>query len=772
MKQAGATVKFGIGQPLRRKEDPRLLTGRGRFIADCHETGEAHAWFVRSVHGHGHIRAIKAAAAAAMPGVLAVVTAADVAEALGPMTIAFTPPSRPGAETRLPDAPVLASDKVRFVGDNLAMVVAETAAAARDAAEAVTVEIEPLPAVITPAAALAAGAPQLWPEIPGNLAFDWELGDAVGVEAAFAGAHHRVSMEAVNNRVVIGAMETRGAFARCDAASGRFEITMPSQMPHSLRDELAQMFALPENRFRVLINDVGGGFGVKNSLYPEYPLLLWAARELGRSISWVGEREDAFLTDFQGRGRVTRAELALGEDLDFLALRVDVLADLGAHASGRGTMPPVVNMSALNGVYRTPAICARVRGAFTNTVPTEVYRGAGRPEVLHLVERLVDVAAFDLGVDRIDLRRRNTLRPDELPFATPLGLNYDAGRYEETLDACLARADWAGYEARCAASAERGLLRGFGIANYVERCGHGVSESTELRIERDGSATVLSGSQSNGQGHETAFAQFAGDMLGIDPMRVRVIQGDTDQVREGKGTGGSWSIPLGAACLTFASRDMVNLAMPLAADALEVVASDLEFAGGRFVIAGTDRALDWEGVAEVAAARSVTLMTIGRFTPENHTYPNGCHCCEVEVDPETGLLEIVAYTVAHDFGRTLNPLMLAGQVHGGVVQGLGQAGFEHVVYDETGQFLSGSLLDYCLPRADQLPLIDFLSLETPSPSNPAGFKGCGEAGAAGSPPALANAVMDAFRPLGVRHIDMPYTPQRVWRAIQNARNSQ
>ncbi len=765
-------VKFGIGQPLRRKEDPRLLTGRGRVVADCRAEGEAHAWFLRSAHGHGRIRAIETAAARAMPGVLAVVTAADVAEALGPMPIAFSPPSRPGAETRLPDAPVLATDRVRFVGDSLAMVVAETAAAARDAAEAIVVDIEALPAVITPAEALADGAPQLWPDIPGNLAFDWEAGDAAAVEAAFADARHRVSLEAVNNRVVIGAMETRGAFARYDAATGRFEITMPTQMPHPLRAELAEMFRLPEDRFRVLVGDVGGGFGIKNSLYPEYPLILWAARELGRPVSWIGDRSDAFLTDFHGRGRLTRAELALGEDLDFLALRVDVLADLGAHASGRGTMPPVVNTPALNGVYRTPAIHARVRGAFTNAVPTEVYRGAGRPEVLHLLERLVDVAAFDLGVDRIALRRRNTLQPDELPFPTPLGLNYDAGRYEETLDAGLARADWEGYEARRAASAEMGRLRGFGIANYVERCGHGVSESAELRVEADGGATVLTGSQSNGQGHETAFAQLAGDMLGIEPARVQVIQGDTDVVKEGQGTGGSWSIPLGGACLTYASRDLIDLATPLAAEALEAANEDIEFADGRFVITGTDRALDWAGVAEQAAAQAVSLVTIGRFTPENHTYPNGCHCCEVEIDPETGIVTIAAYAVAHDFGRTLNPLMLAGQVHGGVAQGLGQAGFEHVVHDENGQLLSGSLLDYCLPRADQLPPIDFESLETPSPSNPAGFKGCGEAGAAGAPPALANAVMDALKPLGVRHFDMPYTPQRVWRAIQDARKSQ
>ena len=763
-------MKFGIGQPLRRKEDPRLLTGRGRFIADIHHADEAHAWFVRSPHAHGRILGIDTAAAHAAPGVLAVVTAQEIGDALGPLPIAMRPPSREGLVTAFPEAPMLATDRVRFVGDTVAMVVAETPAQARDAAEAVALEVEPLPVAVTPAAALAEGAPRLWESVPGNLAFDWESGDAGAVEAAFAAADHRVALEAVNNRVVIAAMETRGALARFDSAGGRYTLHVPTQMPHPMRAELAQIFGLDEDRFHVLVDDVGGGFGIKNSIYREYALVLWAARSLGRPVAWQGERDDAFLTDYHGRDRVTRAELALDEDLNFLALRIDVLANLGAHAAARGPLPPVVNTPALSGVYRTPALYARVRGVFTNTAPTEVYRGAGRPEVVHLVERLVDVAAHDLGVDPIELRRRNTITPDELPFATPLGLTYDSGRYEETLDAGLARADHAGFAGRRAESAERGRLRGFGVANFVERCGHGVSDSAELRIEADGGATVLSGAISNGQGHETAFAQIAGDLLGIEPDRVRVIQGDTDAVREGQGTGGSRSIPLGGACLTFAARDIIDAAKPLAAAALEAAAEDIVFEDGRFVIAGTDRWLDWAGLAEAAAAHQVTLAAVGRFTPENHTYPNGCHCCEVEIDPDTGLVEILAYTVAHDFGRTLNPLLLAGQVHGGVVQGLGQAAFEQVIYDpDSGQLLTGSFLDYCVPRADQVPAIDFLSLETPAPSNPAGFKGCGEAGAAGAPPAFANAVVDA---LGVRHIDMPLTPERVWRAIREATDEQ
>lgn len=769
-------VQFGVGQPMRRKEDPRLLTGAGRFIADLSRPREVHAWFVRSTVSHGVVRAIDTEAARAMPGVLGVYTARELGDALGPMPVGVRPKSHDGGAMPVPEQPMLARDRVRYVGETLAMVVAETAGQASDAADLIAPDIDSLPVVTDVRAALADGAATLWDAVPGNLCFDWHAGDAEAVDNAFAAAAHTVSLDATNERIIIAALETRGALAWYDPETTRFTLQATSQMPHPLRAELSEVFDLPEDRFLVLVDDVGGGFGIKNSIYVEIPLVMWAARELGRPVKWIGERADGFLTDFQGRGRgAERAELALDSEGNFLALRIDLIGDLGAHPSPRGAIPPTLNSPSLSGVYRTPAIHVRSRGVLTNKVPTEVYRGAGRPENLHLLERLVDVAARDLGIDRIELRRRNTIRPDELPFKTPLGLNYDSGRYEETLDAGLARAGFGEFPARRTDSEARGLRRGFGFSNYVERCGHGVDDTAEVRIEADGGATVLIGSMSNGQGHETAFAQFAGDLLGIDPMRVDVIQGDTDQVKEGVGTGGSRSIPLGGTCITFAAEALVDKAKVIAGHMLEASSGDIEFEAGRFVIAGTDRWIDWAGLAAGVASGAVptdidsALDEVGRFSPQNHTYPNGCHCCEVEVDPDTGAVALLRYTVVHDFGRVLNPMMLAGQVHGGVVQGIGQALFEETVYDaESGQLLSGSLMDYCLPRAADLPDIDFLSVETPCPSNPAGFKGCGEAGAAGAPPALVNAVIDALAPLGVRHIDMPLSPHRVWQAIQQA----
>lgn len=762
-------TRFGIGQPLRRKEDFRLLTGAGRFVANAAPPEAAHAWFVRSQVAHGDLRAVDCAAARAAPGVLGAYAADDIAGALGPMPVTSLPPRNGGPPAAVPEQPMLATGRVRFVGDTVAMVVAETEAAAQAAAELVTCDIAPRPAVVDPVAALAPGAPRLWDSAPGNLCFAWETGDAGAVGAAMARAAHKVRLRAANPRVAVCALETRAAVGSWDGAAGRWTLRCASQMPHPLRAELARAFGLPEERFRVIIEDVGGGFGVKNSIYRELPLLLWAARALERPVQWSGTRADAFLTDYQGRGRVTDAVLALDAEGRFLALDVDIVADLGAHPSARGAIPPTLNSASFSGAYRTPAIRVRARGAFTNAVPTEVYRGAGRPENLHLLERLVDAAARELGVDRFELRRRNTVSPSELPFRTPLGLNYDSGDYPAMLERGLAEADWPGFAARRAEAGRRGRLRGFGLANFVERCGHGVSDSAELRIEADGSAAVLSGAMANGQGHETALAQIAGDFLGIDPERVTVIQGDTDRVAEGQGTGGSRSIPLGGACLAAAAREIVEAAAPLAAELLEAAAEDIAFSDGAFRIVGTDRAAGWADVAAAAAERGAALAATGRFDPQNHTYPNGCHVCEAEIDPETGAAEIVRFTVVHDFGRALNPALLAGQIHGGAAQGLGQAAFESVVYDESGQLLSGSFMDYCLPRADALPAISFTRVETPCPSNPAGFKGCGEAGAAGAPPAFVNAVVDALAPLGVRHLEMPLTPERIWRAVREAK---
>ena len=771
---AGEPVtRFGIGQPLRRKEDRRLLTGAGRFVGDSPPAGggaPAHARFVRSDAAHGELRGVDCAAARAVPGVLAVWTAADIGGALGPMPVAARPASADGRPAAIPDQPLLATDRVRFAGDTVAMVAARTEAAARDGAERVEANIAPLPAVVDAEAALRPGAPQLWDSAPGNLCFDWEAGDAGAVGAAMAAAARVVRLRAANPRVVVGALETRAAIGSWDAASGRFTLECGTQMPHPLRAELASVFGLPEDRFRVLVGDVGGGFGVKNSLYREQALLLWAARELGRPVQWIGDRADGFLTDYQGRGRVAEAALALDAEGRFLALDVDVVADLGAHPAARGAIPATLNAASFSGAYRTPAIHVRARGAFANTVPTEVYRGAGRPENLHLLERLVDAAARETGIDRFELRRRNLVTPAELPFRTPLGLEYDSGDYPALMARGLAEADRAGFAARRAESERRGRLRGFGLAVFVERCGHGVADSAELRIAADGSAAVFSGAMANGQGHETALAQIAGDFLGMDPDRVTVVQGDTDRVAEGQGTGGSRSIPLAGACLTAAAREIVDAGVERAAGLLEAAAADIAFDGGAFRIVGTDRAVGWAEVAGAAEAEGAPLRAVGRFAPENHTYPNGCHVCEAEVDPETGAVELLRYTVTHDFGRVLNPPMLAGQVHGGVAQGLGQALFEATVHDAEGQLLSGSFMDYCLPRAGDLPAIAFAPVETPCPANPAGFKGCGEAGAAGAPPAAVNAVLDALAPLGVRHTDMPLTAERVWRAVREAKD--
>ena len=775
-KLGGDLEKFGIGQPLGRKEDRRLLTGRGRFVDDETPPGAAHAHVLRSPHAHARIRAIDTAGARAMPGVLTVLTGADVAaDGLGGLPCLFMPKGPGGGPAGVtPPYPVLARERVRHVGDSVALVVAETAVQARDAAEAIVVDYEALPAVVAMDAAIGPDAPLLHDECPNNICYTYEIGDRDAVDAAFAKAESVVPLDLVNNRVVIAAMETRGAIAIPDAGGGRVALHTTSQMPHPIRADLATVFGEAEDRFRVVVRDVGGGFGAKNSTYPEYILVVWAARRLGRPVKWIGERADAFVTDYHGRANKTRAEMALDKDGRFLAIRVDSLADLGAYASGRGTMSPVVNLPALAGAYTTPAIHVRVRTVFTNTVPTDVYRGAGRPEAVYVLERLVDVAARDIGLDPVEIRRRNIIPPDSYPYKTPLGLTYDSGLYERNLDDGLKRVDWDGFEGRRAEAAARGRLRGLGLANYVERCGAGVTQDAEIRIEPDG-VTVLIGTMSNGQGHETAYAQIAAELLGVAYDRVTVVQGDTDLIERGQGTGGSRSIPLGGAAMKLAADKLIDKARRLAAHRMEAAVADIEFIAGRFTIVGTDRALDWVELARAAAdpaqipdGMDPGLDEWGEFVPPNHTFPNGCHLCEVEIDPDTGAMDILRYAVVHDFGRLLNPLMLEGQVHGGVAQGLGQAAFEDTAYDADGQLLAGSFMDYCVPRADDMPAFEFTSNPTECPANPMGFKGCGEAGAAGAPPALINAVVDALRPLGIRHIDMPVTPERLWRAIRNA----
>ncbi len=757
-----------FGQSLRRKEDFALLVGQGRFTADLLRPGMAVAVMIRSPHAHAVIGTIDRAAACALPGVLAVLTGADYAAAgLGSIPSGSDLIRLPGTPADQgfafrPQHPALAQGRVRFVGDTVAMVVAETEAIARDAAELVVIEYDTLPSVVATGAAF--GGPAVWSEAPDNLCFSWSAGDTAAVDAAFAQAAQIIRMDSRNPRVQVGSLENRGAIGEFNPATRRYTLTSGTQMPHGIKDALGQAFGEPADRFRVIVTDVGGSFGIKNALYPEQILVLWAAKHLGRTVSWVGERADSFLSDYQARDNVYTGELAVDAAGTFLALRVTSTAAIGAYLAPKGQLSPTSNWPALAGVYRFPAIAVTVRGVFTNTAPTEVYRGAGRPEAVFLLETLVDHAARVLGMDRLALRRRNMLTPAELPFRTGLGLNYDSGDFPTMIDTALDRADYAGFAARRAGATR---LRGIGWAHYCERVAGSWGENAWLELRADGRVTALLGAQSNGQGHATAFAQLIASQLGLDPDDIDIIQGDTDRIPSGNGTGGSASIPISGAALAEASRDLVKKALPLAADALEAAEIDIAFIEGRFHVAGTDRSVGWKQVA--AGLGNQMLEGQGWWRPAGPTFPNGCHVAEVEIDPETGAWELLRYTMLHDFGQVLNPALLEGQLQGGVVQGFGQAFGEAIRHDpDSGQMLTGSLMDYALPRADDLPAITLETLPTAAPSHPLGIKGCGEAGAAGGAPAVMNALMDALATLGVVHLDMPATPEAVWRAIAMA----
>jgi len=777
--------QFGISQPVRRREDDRLLTGAGRFVDDLQPAGTVHGFALRAPLARARITALDVVAARAAPGVLAVFTAADLAGE-GVQPIACVSPPKPMAGTAFHEypQPLLASDEVQYVGDSVAFIVAESEAAARDAAELIEVDYEPLPVATGCDRAAAADAPRLRPAAADNLSFRWEQGDKAAVEAAFAAAAHVSQLDLVNNRLVLNAIETRGCLAEYDPdgadGRGKFSLAVTTQMPNPMRNQLVQVLGVAPEQVRVTVPDVGGGFGGKNSLFPEYPLCLLAARRLGRPVKWIGQRGDAFITDFHGRDNATRGEMAFDADGRIQAIRVHTYADLGAYTASRGPVSPVNGLIMLSNTYRIPVMYAAVTAVHTNTVPTDPYRGAGRPEVLYMIERLMDVAAAELGVDRVELRRRNLIPPDAFPYETPTGLRYDASDFAALMDAALARTDWAGFEARRRAAAERGRLRGIGLCNYIERCGGGggLSEAARLAFDDDGNVTVYSGSQANGQGHETAFSQIVAECLGLPFERIRVVEGDTDRIETGIGTGGSWSIPMGGGAIALAAEKVVEKARRIAAQLMEAAASDIEFADGVFRVAGTDLTRTFAEVLQASrdpalrpADETPGLDEEARFKPDNFTYPYGCHIAEVEVDPETGVVALVDYVCVHDFGRALNPMLLAGQVHGGVAQGIGQALTEHTVYDGEGQLLSGSFMDYCLPRADDLPAFRFVPMDSVSPQNLLGVKGCGEAGAAGSPPAVMNALVDALSGYGVRHIDMPATPQRVWQAMRESHAS-
>ena len=771
--------QFGVGQPVRRVEDRRFITGRGNYVDDIQVPRQTCAFMLRSPHAHARIGAIDAAAVLSAPGVLAVFTGDDLArDGIGTIPCLSAVTNRDGTPSVLPPRPALVRDRVRHVGDTVAMVVAESAAAARDAAELIAVDYEALPAIVDTAHALDPDQPSVWEEAPGNLCFDWEVGDRAAVERAMAAARHRIALELVNNRVVVNSMEPRGAIGEYDPGEDSYTLWSSTQGSHFLRNLLAaSVFKIPENRIRVVTRDVGGGFGMKFFLYPEHILVLWAAKKIGRPVKWTPDRADAFMTDTQGRDNLTRLELALDAELRFLALEVGLVANMGAYLSNFAPEIPTASGALMHsGVYAIPAIHVGVRGVFTHTVPVDAYRGAGRPEAAYAVERLVDYAARQLGVPPQELRRRNFINPEAMPYQTALGLNYDSGEFARNMDQALAAADLAGLPARRAEARTRGSYRGMGHAVYIEQSGFPPDEFAELRFDQSGTLTVLMGTQSSGQGHQTAYTQLAADRLGVAPEKIRVLQGDTAAISFGRGTGGSRSIPVGGASLVQAADKLIAKGRRIAAHLFEAAEADVEFADGVFSVTGTDRRLGIEDVARAAfdPARQAPGVEpgfdeSGHFTPPQPTFPNGCHVCEVEIAPDTGHIEIVRYLVVDDFGTVINPLLLAGQVQGGVAQGVGQAMLERTVFDpETGQLLTGSLTDYCMARAEDLPAIEFAYNVVPCRTNPLGVKGAGEAGAIGAPPALVNAVVDALAELGIEHLDMPLTPERVWTAIRAA----
>jgi carbon-monoxide dehydrogenase large subunit len=753
--------KFGFGQSALRKEDEALLRGRGHYIADAAPGETLHAVVLRSPHAHARFR-LDAATARKIPGVQLVLTAAETDD-LSPLPCTV---ELPNTKLDVPPYLILSRDEARHVGDAIAFVVADTLEQAKDAAEAIAVNWEELPHVTDVTAALKAGAPLVWPRHHDNVVFDLTLGDKAATDQAFAEAANIVSLTLVNQRVVANYLDTRGVVADYDTATDRVTLTLSSQGPHAIRDVLVQVLNLPSETLRVMTPDVGGGFGTKLFPYREYALAAVAAKQLRRPVTWIADRSDHFVGDTQGRDNVTTARLALDEKHRFLALDVDLVANMGAYLSQFAPLIPTLGAVLSPGVYDISACHVRVRGVYTNTVPVDAYRGAGRPEAAYVIERLVDHAARELGVAPDALRRRNFIRANAMPYRSATGQNYDSGNFAAHLKRAQELADWSGFPKRLRVSKKVGRLRGIGLSTYIEACGNAGAETATLKLESDGSVTLLIGTQSTGQGHATAYAQLVADHLGLPPERLNIIQGDTDRIATGIGTGGSSSIPCGGASLSGAAEKLADNLKRLAAEALEAGADDLEIAEGTVRVKGTDRVISLSTLAQRSDAGD-RLIVAYAFTPPQATYPNGTHIAEVEIDPETGETRIVNYVVVDDFGATLNPLLLAGQIHGGTAQGIGQALMEHAIYDpDSGQLVTASLMDYAVPRANEVPAIEFETRNVRCLHNPLGVKGAGEAGAIGSCPAVMNAVVDAlWRAQCISGLDMPATPQRVWSAI-------
>jgi len=784
MNAIDAKKATGIGVAVRRKEDFRFITGNGHYTDDINRQGQAHAYFVRSPHAHATIDAIDFADALAAPGVISVLTGKDVAaDGLGGLICGWLVHSRDGSPMKTGAHPVLALSHVRYVGHHVAVVIAETAAQARDAAELVNVSYGELASVTAVAAAQAPDAPQVHAEAPRNTSFEWELGDKAAVEAAFRNAARVVSLDIANNRLIPNAMEPRAAIGEYDKGSGIYTLYTTSQNPHVARLVLSAFIGVaPENKLRVIAPDVGGGFGSKIFIYAEETVCVWASKKVGRPVKWVAERSESFVSDAHGRDHQTHAELALDATGRMLGLRVKTIANLGAYLQlFSASVPTYLYATLLSGQYDLPAIYCQVDGVLTHTAPVDAYRGAGRPEATYVIERLVETAAREMGMDPAEFRRKNFIR--KFPHQTPVIMAYDTGDFDATLNEACRLIDYANFPARKREAAARGMRRGIGFSTYIEACGIapsaaigtlgagvGLWESAEVRVNPTGSVEVMTGAHSHGQGHETTFAQLVSDRLGIPIENVEIVHGDTDKVQFGMGTYGSRSGAVGMSAIQVALDKVITKARKIAAHVLEAGEGDIVFEDGRFSVAGTDRGLAFAELALQAytghkfptSEIEPGLKETSFYDPTNFTFPAGCHIAEVEVDPATGIVRVIKFVAVDDFGNVINPMIVEGQVHGGVAQGIGQALLEKAVYDpETGQLLTGSFMDYCMPRADDLPSFDVGMTVTPAPSNPLGIKGCGEAGAIGSPAAIINAITDA---LGIREIAMPVTPERAWRA--------
>ena len=770
-----ALTQFGIGQPVPRTEDPTLVRGHGRYTDDIALPGQAYAAIVRSTHAHGAIRSIDTQAAKAMPGVLGVYVAADLS-AYGSLKCALPLKNRDGTPLRYVPRPALASDKVRFVGDPVACVVAETLTQAKDAAESIALDIEPLPAVTRASEAAQPGAPVIYDAVPGNVALDYHYGDAEKTAAAFAQAAHVAKLELRNTRLVVSAMEPRAAIGAFDAASGKWTLHSQSQGAFGMKTQLMDILVAPADKVRVLTGNVGGSFGMKAAVYPEYICILHAARALNRPVKWTDERSGSFVSDHHGRDHEMTAELALDADGKFLALRLTGYGNVGAYLGPVAPLMATVNaVKNVASVYRTPLIEVSSKITFTNTSFVSAYRGAGRPEGNYYMERLIDNAAREMNIDRLELRRRNFIKPKEMPYHAASDMKYDSGDFPAILKHAVELSDWKGFAKRKRESKKRGRLRGLGLGCFLEVTAPPNKEMGGIRFEKDGTVTIITGTLDYGQGHAAPYAQVLTSKLGIPFDRIRLLQGDSDELIAGGGTGGSRSITASGQAIVEAAVKVIEQGKQIAAHVLEASASDIEFVKGRFTIAGTDRAI---GIMELAERLRGGLklpegmpnsLNVRHATePVASAFPNGCHVAEVEIDPQTGVIEVAKYSAVNDFGTIINPLLVDGQVHGGVVQGIGQALMENVAYDSEGQLLTGSYMDYAMPRAHHAP--DFLleSHPVPAKTNPLGTKGCGEAGCAGGLASVMNAIADALAEQGIKHIDMPASPARVWKALQEA----